>query len=421
MKICFSKTNQCSGFLAGGRRVPRLLLASLLWVPLCLVDAAADDWPAWRGPHRDGVSHESLPAEKLAADGLQVRWRGEVGTGFSSFVVADGNALTIGNSESVDTLFCFDAESGELNWRYSYNAPLDDRDFEGGPTSTPTVHEGRVYVLARQGDLFCLDLATGKVVWQKQIVDATDIRIPGWGFGGSPQVFGDRLLLTVGEAGVAVDLADGKLVWQSGDKEAGYASPVIFDWQGKTQAMFPSGRSFSAVDVATGETIWQQRWLTSFGCNAADPIVHDGHVFLCSGYNRGCALLRLTDDKPEIVWKHKQMQNQMNGCVRIGDALYGVDGDLEAEPTLKCIDWTSGEVHWADDSIRPGAIAATREHLILLTTEGALLIGNASTTGFKPLTELKVLDGKCWTVPVLANGSFYCRTASGSVVCVALK
>lgn len=387
-----------------------------------LVQSAAfsDDWPVWRGPHHDGVSRETLPAESLTSDGLQVAWRAEVGTGFSSLVVAQGNVLTIGNEDSTDTIYCFAAATGKLKWSHAYPAPLDPRDFEGGPTSTPTVHDGRVYVLSRQGDLICLDLQTGQPVWQQQIVDATNIRIPGWGFGGSPRVFQDRLLLTVGEAGVAVDLDDGKVIWQSADKEAGYASPVMLDWQGQTLALMASGRSFSAVDVASGKPIWQQRWLTSFGCNAADPIVHDGHVFLSSAYNRGSALLRLTEGDPEIVWKHKLMQNQMNACVLIDETLYGVDGDLDATPQLKSLDWASGEVHWTETSITPGAIAATRQHLIVLTAEGQLMIGEASPQGFQTLVSKEVLDGKCWTVPVLANGLIYCRSASGSIVCVKL-
>ncbi|MEZ6091898.1 MAG: PQQ-binding-like beta-propeller repeat protein [Pirellulaceae bacterium] len=376
------------------------------------------DWPGLRGPDGSGVSEETLTVTKDDANGPVIAWRANVGTGFSSFAVAAGKVLTIGNADNKDTVYCLYAKTGSVQWTFSYEAALDDRDFPGGPTSTPTIHEGRLFVLARSGDLFALTLESGKQLWHRQLVDATGIRIPGWGFGGSPRVYGDQLILSMGEAGVAVNQTDGEVVWQSDDKEAGYASPVLFQWNNSTSVLVPSGRSFSAVDATTGKMAWQQRWLTSFGCNAADPIVHDGHVFLSSGYNRGSALLRMTAGEPEVVWKSKEMQTQLNGCILLDGALYGVDGDIEDQPRLKCIDMWTGDVLWTDDRFSAGAIAMTKQHLILLTTDGTLVIAAAGKESFEPIVELPVLSGPCWTVPVLSNGSIYCRDATGSVACV---
>ena len=380
----------------------------------------AGDWPCWRGPNHDGRSAESIDIDPVRKTGLLEKWKANVGTGFSSCVVSDGKVVTLGNSDEQDTIYCFDVTTGEAVWKFSYAAPLDDRDFEGGPTATPLIDAGQIFSLSREGDVRCLKLETGELVWERNLPESAQLRIPGWGFGGSPRLVNGMLLLTVGESGVALDPADGSIRWASADKESGYASPVVYRSMGKEFALFPSGRTYTAVVLSSGQVAWQQRWLVSFGCNAADPIVDDGHMFLSSAYNRGCALLRLTDSDPEMLWKNKDMQNHMNGCVLIDGFLYGAHGDLEAGSSLRCMNWSTGAVAWTNEDIQPSAVIASAKHLIVMTVDGQLLIGPASSSGFEVVHSQKVLEGRCWTVPVLSNGLLFCRNASGEFVCYSI-
>lgn len=398
----------------------RLHLFLVMLGALCSQISAAD-WPQWRGPQRNGISSETEIQIDWPADGPPIPWKANVGTGFSSVVISSGKAFTIGNRDNTDTVYCLDADSGEEHWKHSYAAPLNDKFFEGGPTSTPTVDEDVVFTLSQTGYLFCFDVAAGEVRWSKNIAEETNVRVPGWGFGGSPVVHENQLLLAVGETGTVVDKRTGKLLWSSADKDAGYATPLLFQHGGKWLALIASGTFYHAVDVSTGTEQWRYRWLTRFGCNAADPILSGNSIFISSGYNRGSALLKLTAGQPEDVWRSKEYQNQFSSSVLIEGFLYGIDGDTTGERTLKCVELATGGIQWSEQGFGSGALIAAGSRLIILSEAGELVLADASPTEFKQLARAAVLSGKCWTAPTLANGRVYCRSADGDVVCVDLR
>jgi outer membrane protein assembly factor BamB len=396
-----------------------LTRCSLLLLFSCTATAAiADDWYRWRGPDQNGISRETSWDHQRITDPDAILWRRHVGIGFSSLVTKIGMVYTIGNNDDADTVFCLNASTGDIVWQHSYPSPLDDRDFEGGPTSTPTIDGDRLYVLSRSGDLFCLRVDSGELLWQQQIVDLADVRIPGWGFSAAPVVVDEILLINAGDAGVAMNKMTGELIWKSADKDCGYGTPTLMKQQAGTTAIIPSGRSYVAVDVSTGAEQWRQRWLTSFGCNAADPIIDGSRVFLCSGYNRGAALLEINQGGVEVLWKNKDMQNQISSSILIGGFLYGVDGDLEKGSQLTCLELDSGKVMWSEADLQPGAIAATPDRLIILSTTGELVVAAASSESFQVLARAAVLEGKCWTTPVLSDQKIYCRSADGELACV---
>lgn len=396
-------------------------LRFLIAAAIVTASASADDWFQWRGPDRNGISAEENLRDQWPATGPPIRWKGSVGTGFSSATVAAGRLFTLGNRENMDTVYCLDAESGKLRWKHSYESPLEDRFFEGGPTSTPTIGGDSVYTLGRQGDLFCFDAATGAVNWSQDVAEATDVRVPGWGFAASPVVHGDIVLVGVGETGTAVDKRTGAVLWSSADADAGYATPLPVRRDDQWFVLIASGKFYHMVDMATGQEAWRLRWLTRFGANAADPIVSGDHVFISSGYNRGSALLKLTNAAPEIVWKGKEFQSQFSSSVLIDGFLYGVDGDTSGERALKCVELQSGEVRWAEHGFGSGALMAANNRLIILSESGELVIAAASADAFRALARAKIMEGKCWTAPVLSNGQVYCRSADGEIVCVDLR
>jgi len=381
----------------------------------------ADDWYRWRGPSLNGISGETDWSSKWPGGKPQIAWTCAVGTGFSSVVVQADRAYTIGHIDREDIVFCLDVLSGQTIWKYAYPADLDDRDFEGGPTSTPTIDGDRVYVMSRSGDLFCLSATNGTKHWQKQIVDDAQVRLPGWGFSAAPLIVGDKLLLNVGESGAALDKHDGSVIWSSADRDCGYATPILIPDADPATAVIASGRAFIGVDIESGKQLWTERWLTSFNCNAADPIIDNGKMFLSSGYNRGAALFQFEDGMPKLIWKTKEMQNQLHSSLLYEGHLYGIDGDMEAGARLKCIEWSTGNVVWSIDDLRPGGLAMAGGRLLLLTAAGELIIAEASPTGWASIARGRVLDEKCWTVPVLSNGRLFCRSVQGQLACVDLR
>lgn len=401
-------------------RAKQFLVAALFMLAVA-TPGEAEDWPQWRGPNRNGVSSESEWISEWPADGPKVAWKAEVGLGFSSVVIADRRLFTLGHADEQDTVYGLDATTGKVLWKHSYPAELGDKFFEGGTTGTPTVAGGRVYVLSRWGDMLCLGASDGKVQWSKNVQQETESRPPDWGFAGAPLVLGDRVYLNVGEAGLALNAKDGSIVWSSGKKEAGYSTPLPHREGDEALAIFSSGEGYTATRLRDGQRVWGVRWLTQYGVNAADPIVHDGRLFVSSGYGKGSGLFKLGGAEPESLWKSKVLSTQMNAAVLYEGHLYGTAGDTTSKAALKCVEFTTGQEKWSHANFGSGGVMLAGGRLIALGGTGELMTAPAKPDGFKPTATAQVLGGKTWTAPVLANGLIYCRNVRGDLVALDVR
>lgn len=389
------------------------IASSLAVLALSLVAATAADWPNYRGPNHDGISRETGWTTDWPANGPKVLWKAKVGMGFSAVVVAKGRAYTQGNTQDTDTIYCFDASTGETKWKYSYAAPLDAKYYEGGTSATPTVDGEQVYTISKRGIVHCLNAADGKVIWTKNLEGELHAKIPDWGFAGSVLIEGNLAVLNVGTAGTALDKQTGKVLWTSGRDEAGYSTPIPFDAKGERAVMMAIRRDVVAVKVKDGKELWSFPWKTQYDVNAAAPILSDGKVFISSGYNHGGGVFDVSATPPREIWFNKNMRNHFNSSVLWQGHLYGVD-----ENQLRCMVFETGLVKWTDKVSGKGSLILADGKLIVLTERGELLVANPSPDGFKPIARAQVIGGKCWTAPTLANGKIYVRTGPGDLVCV---
>ncbi len=397
--------------------VPRLLAALLCFTSF----ATAADWPQWRGPHRNGISDEKGWTTNLEAAESKVLWKASIGLGFASFTVADGCVYTTGHTNKSDTVFCFDATNGKVIWKHSYPADLGDKYYEGGTSGTPTVEGGQVYQLSRWGDVFCYEASSGKIIWQKNVQKESGAKIPDWGFGGSPLVLDGRLILNVGSSGMALDKKSGAILWQSGKESAGYSTPLQVSRGGESFVILSSKNSYLEVNVKTGAKTWEFPWSTRYDVNAADPVVNGSQVFISSGYNKGCALIK-TGGELQTVWQNKELKNQLGTSLLIDGHLFGFDGNnTDSRSPFKCVEFATGTMKWQDVDIGPGAHMVADGKLIVLTGKGELIIAKASSQKFDIISRAQILQGKCWTAPVLANGRIYCRNSTGDVICLDVR
>jgi outer membrane protein assembly factor BamB len=378
----------------------------------------ADDWPHWRGPKRNGISAETGWTTDWPKEGPRVAWKARVGIGFSSFAVAGGRVFTLGNANNHDTVWCLDATTGQTIWKHSYESDLGDKYFEGGTGSTPSVDGERVFTTSRWGDIFCFEAATGKIVWSKNFAKEADLRVPGWGFTGSPLIHEKLVVLNAGEGGLALDKSTGAIAWKSKDNNAGYSTPLPVRRGADWLALLSNESAYLAVELGTGKPVWRFRWLTEYGVNAADPVLAGNQIFISSGYGKGGALLRLGASEPEVVWRSKVLRTQMNPAIFLGGFFYGVDGDSTDKAVLKCIEAATGKERWERKNFGSGALTAADDKLIALSERGEFFVAPATPDAFKPIAQAQVIGGKNWTVPVLANGRIHCRNARGDVVCL---
>jgi outer membrane protein assembly factor BamB len=392
-----------------------------------LLSLHADDWPRWRGPELNGISKETGWTTSWPQGGPKQLWKASVGIGFSSMVVANGRVFTMGNTGDQDTVYAFDAEKGTPIWKHTYPCVLDPRFYEGGTSSTPTVDGDRVFTISKRGDLFCFEAATGKIIWQKNLIKELGLAVPSndqdpwWGFAGSPLVRGDLLVLNAGSDGTALDKKTGRVVWTNGKGYGGYSTAVPFKQAGKDLLALAVAQSIVAVEEKTGKEAWRFPWKTEYDVNAADPIISGDKIFISSGYRHGCALLKMSGEKVERVYENKNMHNHFNPSVLINGFLYGIDGDVGRGGGLRCIEFATGAVKWTEKSTGTGALMAAGDKLIVQGERGELIIAQATPDAFKAIARAQVLGGKCWTTPVLANGRIYCRNSRGDLVCVDVR
>ncbi|MFN0067845.1 MAG: PQQ-binding-like beta-propeller repeat protein [Limisphaerales bacterium] len=385
--------------------------------------ADAADWPRWRGPDGNGISRETGWSARALEGEPKIAWRANVGTGFSSFAVADGRVLTSGNRNNEDTLHCFAAATGKELWRVSHPEPLDPHNYDGGPSATPTVEGGTVYQLSRKGWLLAADAATGAVRWQTNAAAATGAAVPQWGFSGSPFLNGDLLVVNVGRHGSAFDKRDGRLVWTTGTNAAGYTTPVPFELRGRKGLAIFGAKELAAVTPATGEVQWTHPWEALYDINASDPVFHGASVFITSGPGQGGALLDLSADAPRQVWLNRNMDAQFAPPVLINGYLYGISGasGKSAENGLACVELATGKLMWKELSVKFGAVSAAGDKLIVIGETGELVVAEVNPERFAAVARAHVLGGRCWTVPVLSHGRIYVRNSRGDVACVDVK
>lgn len=402
--------------------------ASLVCVTLLLpiMPAAADDWPFFRGPSLNGVSTESNWTTQWPASGPKIAWKKNIGIGVSSFVVVDNRVITMGNQENTDIVWCFDTNNGRVIWQFTYPCKFDARQFEGGTASTPTVDGSLVYALAYDGQLHCLALADGAVVWRKHLLDDFGGRYSSWKYAGSPLVIDNLVILDTGADGnstVALDKTSGQKVWGVGKDLAGYATPIPFEHAGRRGVLVFKARAMVAHDLATGRELWRIIWKTYHDANASTPTVIDDKLFISTGYGgrsaRG-ALFQLGQDEPRQIWLNQDLETKMSSAVLYEGHVYCISERSGGQ--LMCFDLRDGTVIWTERSFAPyGTLMIADGKLVILDEKGDLVIATASPDGYQEIARTKILSNRSWVMPVLANGRIYAKTNKGQMVCLDVR
>jgi len=370
--------------------------------------ASASDWPNFRGPNHNGISDEK--GMKVAwVEPIPLVWERDVGSAFSSFAIVGKRCYTCGTVDKRQTLFCLDADTGRELWRRDFEPEYVERQGGDGTRATPSVNDGRVYILGAHGLVACFDAADGKPLWTRQLNNK-----PTWGYSGSVLIEGDLAVVSAGGADgslLALDKKTGKEIWKTGADPVGYATPYPFTFNGKRYIAGFLGDHALVVEAATGREVWRMKRKTDWYVNASSPIFSDGHLFFSSGYNHGCIVVQLSPDGDKLssktVWESRALRNKFQSCVLFEGHLYTID-----ETAIKCVEFLTGREKWSRRRVVHGTVVLADKHLFLLTEKGKLLIAPATPADFTALTTAEILGGQCWSVPVLHNGRIYARDMS---------
>ena len=385
---------------------------------LLATSAFAADWPHYRGLKMDGSTAENIAP--WSEDGPQQLWRVQVGIGCSSMTVVGNRLFTAGYRAGKETVQCIDIATGQEIWAHGWEAKIGDYLFEGGPRATPTIDGELLYMVGADGHVACLETKTGKPMWTKHLVKDFGGKHMDWGFCASPTIDGDRVLIDCGGPGastIALDKKTGATIWKAGDDEPGYGSVVLGNVDGKKATVTFKAGAVVANDAADGAPLWRFEWETAYKINAVTPLIIGDLIVFSSAYNHGAAALRVKDGKPERVWFTKDLYAQFNSPVHHKGGLFGIDGEVGKRSALVCLDAQTGDEKWRARNVKNGSLILATDKLLVLTEVGELILAEASSAAFKELApRKKILTGRCWVQPVLANGVIYCRNNSGELV-----
>ena len=390
----------------------RVLLPAILLLALAqhaLAQSAAD-WPQWRGPNRDGISKETGLLKQWPADGPPLVWKASgAGGGYSSFSVANGKLYTMGLRGEREYVVAFDVATGKEAWSTPHGSAFRN-DRGDGPRGTPTIDGDRVYALGGSGDLTALDARTGKIVWTKNVLREFGGSNITWGISESPLVLGDKVLVNPGGPGasiVALNKANGALIWKSQSDKAGYSSAIPVEVNGTTQVVFFTAERAVGLDAKDGRLLWEYGRPANNVANVATPIARANRVFISSDYGTGGGVVEIkADNKAQEVWFTKDMRNHHSSSVLIGDYLYGFSSAI-----LTAIRFDTGDIAWRDRSVGKGSLVYADGNLYCFSENGVVGLVEATPTGYKEKGRFRIAQGNLptWTHPVVVGGRLYLR------------
>ena len=446
--------------------MPRLPFLILL--AASALAARADDWPEFMGPNRDQVSAERGLIDTLTLSGPRLVWEKAVGKGYSAPSVRGGKLVVhhrIGREEIVEAC---DPKSGQTYWKYAY--PSDYRDpfgYNNGPRCTPLLTADHCYTFGAEGVLLCLDLVTGKKVWQRDT--AKDFEVPEafFGAGSSPLLEDGLLIVQVGaqlnSGVVAFDAATGKTVWQNVgektwngvpmtawpgsrtvtwnrsdprfEKQASYCTPVAATIHGQRHILVCTRQGLVSLDPKTGDanfSFWF-RARQDATVTAMTPVVQGDLILLSNCYYKtGAVCLRVQrgGKAVEEVWRGLQLEVHWTRPVLLDGLLYAFTGRNEPDARFRCVDLATGDVKWDRDEAWPNGGHAKLEAgekppnvfgrgSAILADGKLIVLGEAGLLGlFKPNParveelgrwQVPQLRYPCWAAPILANKLLYLR------------
>lgn len=378
--------------------------------------AVPGEWPAWRGPNRDGLSTETGLLKKWPDNGPSLLWKIKgLGTGYSTPAIAQGKIFLMGTVGKQEHVIALDAKDGAKLWSTPIGSTAGGYP---GPRCTPTVDGDWLYALSSDGKLVRASTQDGKVAWTKDLKADFGGKTGNWAYAESPLIDGDILVCTPGgpdAALVTLKKDSGELLWKASTKnvkgnfgKAGYSSVIVKEInKTKQYIQFLSG-GVVGVDAKTGEVLWNYNKPANGTANISTPIVANDTVFAATAYNTGGGLARITNEGAKEVYFLKEMQNHHGGMILINDHLYGTGGN-----SLICVELATGKIKWnAKGSVGKGSIFYADGMLIHRSEKGPIALVEANPTAYTErgrFDQPDRSDVKAWSHPVVAGGRLYIR------------
>jgi len=381
-------------------------------IDIDLTTTTPKDFPSFLGQGGLGMVNNVSLATDWEASPPEELWRTNIGDAWSGFAVVNGYAVTLEQVENEEVVSCFEVKTGKLIWAVRVAGRHDSLMGGLGPRSTPTIVDGMVYAFTATGQLICIDGNHGTVTWKKDVLADfgierdNDINAIFWGRSASPLVVDDLVIVPPGgpKGGtfvslVAYDRLTGDKVWEGGDQQASYASPIFGTLAGTPQIISVNESTVTGHDPTNGKQLWTFDWPGSSGgaANTSQPvIVGDNQLLVSKGYAQGSKLMEFENKEgeitPEIVWEERNLLKTKLTSPFVKDGFaYALSDTI-----LECVDLEAGKRLWKKGRYGHGQMLIVGEHLLILSEEGELVLAKADPDDPEVLATHSVLSDKTW-------------------------
>jgi outer membrane protein assembly factor BamB len=397
--------------------------AVLAFVLVAVATVGAADWPQWRGPNRDNQSTETGLFRAWPAGGPKVLWKTPVGEGYAGVAIRGGR-LFINDYDAPKKEHVVRALSmtdGKEVWRWSY--AVDIRPNHGITRTVPSVTDKYVFSLDPKCRFHALDAKTGKVLWQKNLVQDFKATIPGWYAGQNPLLDGDRVVLATGGAAliVAFDQATGKEIWRSanpGKDVMSHSSLMATTIGGVKQYLYLTMNKVVGIAAADGQILWTIPFAAKMAAVPSPLAIGDGRVFITSGYEAGSMMIQVEKGasgftaKKLYDLKSTEFNSEVHTPILFKNHLFAVGSKSRGRFMCVGLDgkvvWqspaSSGDPSGARTFDLGGFLLADGMFFVVDGKSGMLRLLEASTTGYKELASAPVLSGEdVWGPLALAD------------------
>ncbi len=398
--------------------------------PVDLSIDAPGNWPAFRGADRSGTASDARLARDWRRHPPRLLWRRKVGAGWSSFAVAGRYCVTQEQRGEWETVVCYELHTGRQRWTHANRACFAEGTGGNGPRATPAIQGGRVYALGATGILNCLDGATGRPIWQVNILEDAGVPNAPFGMAGSPLVEEGMVIVAPGGSGSALaayDAQTGRPLWRGGSGGAAYSSPHRAEFRAPPGIKLPASAvshsilNFNAAglfghDPSDGSVQWFYPWVTPpEDNNVCQPVplpavdaAAAGAAMISSGYGRGAALIELVPGPAGYEVRERWLSRRLRAkfaslVVRDGFA-YGLD-----ENRLTCVDLATGERRWREGRYGFGQLILADDLLLVQTEPGDVVLVEATPEEHRELARLPALQHRTWNHPALAGNILLVR------------
>jgi len=374
--------------------------------------AKPGDWTEFRGDDRRGEAHGLKIATDWQSHPPKQVWRQRIGPAWSSMLILGNRLFTQEQRGELEAVVCLDTATGHELWAHQYKARFFDGQAGAGPRSSPTFSAGRLYTLGASGVLNCLEAASGKPCWSRDIVADSGAPLPMWGFSSSPLVVDGLVIVYAGGKGdkglLAYRAPTGKPAWSVATGPVSYSSPQVATIQRRKQVLFLSDAGLVGLEPATGKILWEHKAPGSSVWRVALPRQIDEQGVVFGSEDLGLVRLDLAQATPSPRWDSRALRPAYNDFVSSDGFIYGFD-----ESFFCCVDAATGKRRWKAGRYGHGQVLliADQRILLVISETGEAVLVSARPDQHEELGRFQAVNGKTWNHPAIAHGCLYVRNA----------